>query len=118
MKLLIATRNRHKLQEIRAILDIPGLELVEMGRNRENGYCCGGGGGGMWIDSFSDKHIKLRLSEKRAMEAASTGADVLAVACPFEVSRFEDAVKATGNEHLCVLDILQLLDQSMKGEEL
>ena len=96
---------------------IPGLELVEMGRNRENGYCCGGGGGGMWIDSFNDKYIKLRLSEKRAMEAASTGADVLAVACPFEVSRFEDAVKATGNEHLRVLDILQLLDQSMNGEE-
>ena len=94
---------------------IPGLELVEMGRNRENGYCCGGGGGGMWIDSFSDKHIKMRLSEKRAMEAASTGAHVLAVACPFEVSRFADAVKSTGNEHMEVLDILELLDRSMNG---
>ena len=94
---------------------IPGIELVEMGRNRENGYCCGGGGGGMWMDSFTAKHTKMRLSEKRAMEAASTGANVLAVACPFEVSRFEDAVKSTGNEHVSVNDILELLDRSMRG---
>jgi len=95
---------------------IPGLELVEMARNRENGYCCGGGGGGMWMDSFTAKHTTMRLSEKRAMEAASTGANVLSVACPFEVSRFEDAVKSTGNEHVSVLDILELLDRSMRGD--
>jgi len=95
---------------------IPGIELVEMARNRENGYCCGGGGGGMWMDSFTAKHTTMRLSEKRAMEAASTGASVLSVACPFEVSRFEDAVKSTGNEHVSVLDILELLDRSMRGE--
>jgi Fe-S oxidoreductase len=95
---------------------IPGVELVEMARNRENGYCCGGGGGGMWMDSFTAKHTSMRLSEKRAMEAASTGANVLSVACPFEVSRFEDAVKSTGNEHVSVLDILELLDKSMRGE--
>jgi Fe-S oxidoreductase len=49
------------------------------------------------------------------MEAASTGANVLAVACPFEVSRFEDAVKSTGNDHVTVNDILELLDKSMRG---
>ena len=43
-------------------------------------------------------------------------ANVLAVACPFEVSRFADAVKSTGNEHADVLDILELLDKSMRGE--
>ena len=111
-------RHNGEYEAPRKLLEaIPGLELVEMGRNRENGYCCGGGGGGMWMDSFSDKHIIMRLSEKRAMEAASTGANVLAVACPFEVSRFEDAVKATGNEHVGVLDILELLDRSMRGEQ-
>lgn len=94
---------------------IPGLELVEMGRNRENGYCCGGGGGGMWLDSFTTNHTTMRLSEKRVMEAAATGAEVLAVCCPFEVSRFEDAVKSTGNDHLLVRDILELLDASMRG---
>jgi Fe-S oxidoreductase len=94
---------------------IPGLELVEMGRCRENGYCCGGGGGGMWLDSFSQDHTRMRLSERRVLEAVEYGAEILAVCCPFEVSRFEDGAKATGNDQLDVLDILELLDQSMNG---
>jgi Fe-S oxidoreductase len=89
---------------------IPGLELVEMGRCRANGYCCGGGGGGMWLDSFTTNHTTMRLSERRVREAVEYGADILAVCCPFEVSRFEDAAKSTGNDHLKVLDILELLD--------
>jgi Fe-S oxidoreductase len=110
-------RHNEEYEAPRKLLEaIPGVELVEMPRNRENGYCCGGGGGGMWMDSFSGQHIKMRLSDKRAMEAASTGANILAVACPFEVTRFEDAVKSTGNEHVGVLDILELLDRSMRGE--
>lgn len=94
---------------------IPGVELVEMGRCRENGYCCGGGGGGMWLDSFSQNHTRMRLSERRVREAVEYEADVLAVCCPFEVSRFEDAAKSTGNDQLKVLDILELLDMSMRG---
>jgi Fe-S oxidoreductase len=94
---------------------IPGVELVEMGRCRENGYCCGGGGGGMWLDSFSKEHTQMRLSERRVREAAEYGAEVLAVCCPFEVSRFEDAAKSTGNDKLMVRDILELLDESMRG---
>ncbi len=109
-------RHNGEYEAPRKLLEaIPGVELVEMPRNRENGYCCGGGGGGMWMDSFTAEHTTMRLSEKRAMEAASTGANVLAVACPFEVSRFTDAVKSTGNEHVDVLDILELLDRSMRG---
>jgi len=94
---------------------IPGLELVEMGRCRENGYCCGGGGGGMWLDSFTQNHTSMRLSERRVLEAVEYEADILAVCCPFEVSRFEDGAKSTGNDHLMVRDILELLDQSMSG---
>ena len=93
---------------------IPGVELVEMGRCRENGYCCGGGGGGMWLDSFTKEHTRMRLSERRVREAAEYGAEVLAVCCPFEVSRFEDAAKSTGNDKLRVRDILELLDESMR----
>jgi len=94
---------------------ISGIELVEMGRCRENGYCCGGGGGGMWLDSFTKEHTQMRLSERRVREAVEYGADVLAVCCPFEVSRFEDAAKSTGNDKLIVRDILELLDESMRG---
>ena len=94
---------------------IPGLTLVEMPRNRENGYCCGGGGGGMWLDSFSGDHTKMRLSDKRVIEAVDTGAKGLAICCPYEVSRFEDAVKGTGNDgRLVVRDIAELIDEAMR----
>jgi Fe-S oxidoreductase len=94
---------------------IPGVELIEMPRNRVNGYCCGGGGGGMWLDSFSRDYTTMRLSDRRVVEAVETGADVLAVCCPFEVSRFEDAVKATGNAgKLVVRDVIELVDEAMK----
>lgn len=94
---------------------IPGLTLVEMPRTRENGYCCGGGGGGMWLDSFSRDHTRMRLSDRRVIEAAETGAGTLAICCPYEVSRFEDAVKATGHEgRLDVRDIAELIDAAMR----
>lgn len=94
---------------------IPGIRLQEMGRCKENSYCCGGGGGGMWLDGFNRDHQKERLSERRVREAVTTGADVLAVCCPYEVSRFEDAAKSTGNNHLKVMDIVELMDQAMHG---
>jgi Fe-S oxidoreductase len=100
----------------RLLAAIPGVTLTEMPRSRENGYCCGGGGGGMWLDSFSRDHTSMRLSDRRVIEAAETGAGTLAICCPYEVSRFEDAVKATGHEgRLDVRDIAELVDQAMRG---
>jgi Fe-S oxidoreductase len=98
----------------RLLQAIPGVELVEMPRCRENGYCCGGGGGGMWLDSFTRDYTRERLSDRRVREAVETGAEVLAVCCPYEVSRFEDAVKATGNDgKLVVRDIIELVDEAL-----
>jgi len=93
---------------------LPGASFVEMWRNKENGYCCGGGGGGMWLDGKAADHQSMRLSEKRVLEAVETGADTLCVVCPYEVSRFEDAVKSTNNDGaLEVRDISELLAAAM-----
>jgi Fe-S oxidoreductase len=99
----------------RALLNaVPGIQFGEMIRCREQGYCCGGGGGGMWLDGFMSDHVGERLSENRVREAVAVGAEVLAVCCSYEVSRFEDAVKSTGNEgKLQVLDIIEILDHCM-----
>ena len=95
---------------------IPGLELVEMSHNRAQSICCGGGGGGMWLDGYSWEKAHTRTSEWRVKEAVAVGADVLAVACPYETPRFEDAVKSTGNEgKLAVKDVAELLVESMFG---
>jgi len=93
---------------------IPGIELVEMERNRDHALCCGGGGGGMWLDSHIVEHGGQRLSDQRVQQAAETGAEVLAVSCPFELSRFEDSAKVVGLEgKLQVRDIVELLAESM-----
>ncbi|MGA7910196.1 MAG: (Fe-S)-binding protein [Candidatus Dormiibacterota bacterium] len=108
-------RHNGEFEAPRRLLEaIPGLRLTEMAHCRENGYCCGGGGGGMWNSGFVKEHVDQRLSEVRVREAVSTGADMLAVCCPFEVSLFEDAVKSTGNDgRLIVRDIIELLDESL-----
>lgn len=104
--------------EPRALLGaIPGVQLVEMSHNRETSLCCGGGGGGMWLDGFQWEKAHVRLSEWRVQEALAVQADVLAVACPYETPRFEDAAKTVpGADKLLVKDIAELLVESM-GEE-
>jgi dimethylglycine catabolism B len=99
----------------RAILQaIPGLELVEMFHNHKNSLCCGGGGGGMWLDGFQWEKAHVRLSEWRVSEALATGADILAVACPYETPRFEDAAKTVqGAGQLKVMDIAELINEAM-----
>jgi len=93
---------------------IPGVKLVEMARNRENALCCGGGGGGMWLDGHIVEHGGQRLSDQRVRQAAEVGAEVLAVSCPLELSRFEDSTKVAGLENkLLVRDIIELLAESM-----
>lgn len=101
--------------EPRELLEaIPGVELVEMSHNHANSLCCGGGGGGMWLDGFQWEKAHVRLSEWRIHEAIITGADVLAVACPYETPRFEDAVKMVqGAGKLKVKDIAELLTEAM-----
>jgi Fe-S oxidoreductase len=97
---------------------IPGIEFMEMFRCKEQGYCCGGGGGGMWLDGLVADHTTERLSENRVKEAIEVGAEVLAVCCPYEVSRFEDAVKSTNNDgKLEIIDIIEILDYCMGDDD-
>jgi Fe-S oxidoreductase len=103
--------------EPRALLSaIPGVTLVEMAHNRKNSLCCGGGGGGMWLDTYYKSKGMDRLSERRVQEAVAAGANVLAVSCPLELFRFEDAVKTLGHDkQLVVRDVVELLAESLEG---
>jgi Fe-S oxidoreductase len=94
---------------------IPGVDLIEMSHNRETSLCCGGGGGGMWLDGFQWEKAHVRLSEWRIREAVSAGADILAVTCPYEPPRFEDAAKMVqGAGNLIVKDVIELLAEAME----
>ncbi len=95
---------------------IPGVKLAEMAHNRVNAICCGGGGGGMWLDTYYKAKGHERLSERRVKEAVETGADVLAVHCDYEVSRFEDALKVLGyDKKMVVRDVVELLAEAMES---
>ena len=90
---------------------IPGVELVEMERNRQNSFCCGGGSGNFYTDFFGGGQDSP--SRIRVREAAQTGADVLAVACPSCAVMLGEAVKDEGLEdRLVVKDIAQILRES------
>jgi Fe-S oxidoreductase len=109
-------RQNEFYEEPRALLAaIPGVRLVEMTHNRVNAICCGGGGGGMWLDTWFKSKGYERLSERRVREVIETGADVLAVTCPYEISRFEDALKVLGyDKRIVVRDVTELLVEAME----
>jgi Fe-S oxidoreductase len=68
----------------------------------------------MWLDGFQWEKAHTRTSEWRVQEAVAAGADILAIACPYEPLRFEDAAKTVpGAGKLVVKDIVELLADSM-----
>ncbi len=104
-------RQNNIYEEPRQVLkNIPGLELVEIPEfNHENSVCCGGGSGGLWLEWPKGE----RLADVRAKQAADTGAQILAVACPYCLTMFEDSVK-TMNLDIQVLDVAELLAESLE----
>ena len=66
---------------------IKGLELVEMVDSHQDSLCCGGGGGRIWMDTPQEE----RFSDLRLHQARDTGAAVLATACPYCITNFEES---------------------------
>ena len=91
---------------------IPGIELVEMARNRDSSLCCGGGGGNYFTDMIgSGTNSPART---RVREAVETGADTLAVSCPVCANMFQDAIKSEWLEDkLEVKDICELVEEAI-----
>ncbi len=69
---------------------VSGIELLEMNRNKDKGFCCGAGGGRMFLEETEGTKININRTE----EALSTGADTLASACPFCMTMLTDGVKS------------------------
>jgi Fe-S oxidoreductase len=82
----------------RRVLAALGLELVEMPRNRDNSLCCGAGGGRIWMKELKPDGAR-RPSEQRIDEAVALGGlDYFVVACPKDVTMYEDAIKTSGHQ--------------------
>ena len=95
---------------------LPGAEYVEMERSAERSFCCGAGGARMWME----ERIGERINENRTREAVATGADQIAVGCPFCRVMLDDGLTAAqsrgeAGEAVEVLDVAQMLLASVKG---
>ena len=93
-------------------LKAAGLEVIEMPRNSAKSFCCGAGGAQMWKE---EEPGFARVNSTRFAEAKSTGANTLAVGCPFCMTMLSDAAKADGEE-VQVMDISEIVAKQMKQE--
>ncbi|MEO7360534.1 MAG: (Fe-S)-binding protein [Gemmatimonadaceae bacterium] len=83
---------------------LPVVKLVEPVRTKSRGLCCGAGGARMWMEETVGKRINVERTE----ELLATGADTIAVACPFCMTMITDGVSGTGRE-VPVLDIAEVV---------
>ncbi len=96
----------------RLLAAVPGVRSIEMPRHGSRALCCGAGGARMWME----ERLGKRIEQERTDEAASTGADTLAVACPYCLIMLDDGVRSRGDQ-TSVLDIAQILERSVAPAE-
>jgi Fe-S oxidoreductase len=87
---------------------LPVVTLVEPKRTKDRGLCCGAGGGRMWMEEKQGKRINVERTE----ELLATGADAIAVACPFCMTMMTDGVSALRPE-VPVYDISEVVASNL-----
>ena len=90
----------------RVLASTSRTELAEMALSRQRGFCCGGGGGRVWLE----EHEGRRVNQLRVEQAMEVNPDILASACPFCLTMFEDGVKAKEvGDRIKTRDIAEIL---------
>lgn len=93
---------------------IPGVKLVEMKRNRQDGMCCGAGGGLMWMEEDTGHRINVARTE----QALEVSPGIISSGCPYCLTMLSDGTKAVEVEDkVGTYDIAELLERSIFGEE-
>lgn len=93
------------------LLEVPGLTVLEPARHADRGLCCGAGGGRL----FMEEKVGDRVNLVRTNELLSTGAEAIAVNCPFCTTMITDGVKAANKaETVAVLDVAEIVRSSLR----
>ena len=103
-------RQNDILTEPRHVLQQAHTEMVEMERNGRKSFCCGAGGAQMWKE---EEHGNERVNANRFQQALSTGAEVLAVGCPFCMVMLTDAGKDAGAQ-MQVKDVAEIVVEAIE----
>lgn len=90
---------------------LPVVKLVEPARTKSRGLCCGAGGGRMWMEETEGKRINV----ERTDELLATGAEAVAVACPFCMTMIADGLKQRESE-VPVFDIAEVVADHLAKE--
>ncbi|WP_100374214.1 (Fe-S)-binding protein [Bacillus sp. FJAT-45037] len=94
---------------------IPGVEIVEMDRNRENGMCCGAGGGLMWMEEDAGQRVNVARTE----QALQVEPSLISSGCPYCLTMLSDGTKAKEvEEEVQTLDIVEILEKSLIKKEI
>jgi len=103
-------RHNKEIDSPRDALNSAGMMTVEMPRNGAKSFCCGAGGAQMWKE---EENGTARVNETRFAEAKSTGAETLAVGCPFCMTMMTDAAKNDGSS-IQVKDVAEIVAERLK----
>ncbi len=103
-------RANNEYEAPRSVLEALEAELSEMKRCKSKGFCCGAGGAQMFKEpEKGNKDVNI----ERTSEALETGAEIIAVSCPFCSTMMTDGVKAHNKEaQVKIYDISELLDEA------
>jgi Fe-S oxidoreductase len=98
-------------RRVLSVLNTNGV--TEMRRHRNKSFCCGGGGGRAWME----EKIGKRVNQTRVNEALETGAEVLAAACPFCITMFDDGIKGVeAEDKLQIEDISEIVARAIESQ--
>jgi Fe-S oxidoreductase len=97
---------------------LPGVEYAEMERSGEKSFCCGAGGARMWME----EKLGTRINNNRTEEALATGADRIAIGCPFCKVMLTDGLNAAiqdgkATDAVEVVDVAQMLLAAVRRGE-
>jgi Fe-S oxidoreductase len=87
---------------------IPGIEIIEMTRNKQNSWCCGSGGGVR--SEFKD--LSSFAANERIEEAKETNAEAIVSCCPFCLNQFKANIK---NDEIKTFDLSELINKAIKS---
>jgi Fe-S oxidoreductase len=99
-------RHNGRFDAPRETLGAAAASTVEMPRSGERSFCCGAGGARFWMEESGE-----RINQARFAEAAATGADTVATACPYCLVMLDDAAKQ-GDAGPRVADVATLLAEA------
>ncbi|NOU89344.1 4Fe-4S dicluster domain-containing protein [Paenibacillus sp. LMG 31460] len=89
---------------------IPGVQVLEMERNREDSMCCGAGGGMMWMEETQGKRVNMERTE----QALTLSPTTIGSNCPYCLTMMSDGTKAKEVENqVKTLDIAEIVERSL-----